>query len=68
MRRPARLSDRVLDGIISATSAILAGEHCGEGGDCEDDAETISAADEWARRERSRRAKTKAEKEARRSE
>lgn len=47
-RRPP-LTKEVLDGIIAATSQILAGDAEGE---CEDDWEKIEAADSWARRMR----------------
>jgi len=45
-------SKRVIDGIISATSAVLAGAMIDEGGDCEDDEANIQAADSWARAQR----------------
>jgi hypothetical protein len=51
--KPApRVPRRVLNGIISATSAVLSGEQTGDGGDCEGDGSIIAAADAWAREQR----------------
>lgn len=52
----ARLTMEVLDGIIAATSQILAGD---EEGECQEDWDKIDRADEWARQERDRRNKKK---------
>ncbi len=57
MRKPMapRLTDKIIDGIIFATSHVLAG--IGEGGECDQDEDAIIAADKWARSMRDYRAK-----------
>jgi len=44
-----RLTDAVLNGVIAATEAILAGD-CGEGSDVASDVEDIQRANAWARK------------------
>ena len=50
--RAPRFTARVLDGILAATSQILAGDSEGE---CAEDWESIEAADAWARAMREHR-------------
>lgn len=50
--RAKKLTNKMLNGIIAATSNVLAGP---EDGECEEDWDDIEAVDQWARGERSRR-------------